>query len=57
MSNFPAIAIAYYNNYINDLPITDAEHRAVEYWCDDNDLIIQEMLGDIEAEIAEVASA
>mgnify|MGYP003151085279 CR=1 FL=1 len=57
MTLFPAIAIAFYLNTTNDQPITDDEHRAVEYWCADNDLIISEMLDDIAAWLldAEVA--
>jgi membrane-bound inhibitor of C-type lysozyme len=55
MTDFPAIATAYYFKTINDLPITDAEHRTVEYWCADNDLTISEMLDGIQASLSEVA--
>lgn len=47
MTTFPAAAITFYLNAVNDQPITDDERGAVESWCADNDLTISEMLGDI----------
>lgn len=45
--NYPQFTIDFYRKIISDDEYSFEEHRAVEYWCASQGIIIEEMLSDI----------